>query len=533
MMITFLLSTSAAATTYPAYTVDEDGNTYEYGVTVIANNETLSYNDVRPPVIFNDNTLIPMRVLFEYMGAEVVWVEDNQSIISNYNGISVKMTIGSNIMIVDGERVQLNVAPMLMQYDQFSDTTMIPLRAVTESFGWIVEWDNETYTVNIYQPSLPTSTPSVQQTPEPGSAWSSDKIQVQSRLDIDKDSCVFIKSDGTVWQGKMSENIFSKVDGLSNVIAVANARTAYYALTTDGYVYSWGSTNESGQLGRTDDEISSAVRIEGLDNIIKIDAGISYGLALSKDGRLYTWGRNEKGQIGNGTLEPVSKPTEVNVGKLIDAAAGPGHIVAVTTNGTVYTWGENSYGQLGRGAENSKYHHTPGIIKTMFRIKSVYAGYTTSAAIRADNSVYMWGTTYIGELGEDEVPVRLEDKYDLESDEDGYYRYEKPLRMRYYYYDYSLREAFTGVLQPTQTVSCGEYQAASITNGKVYMWGDSPKLKLNYKSQIERFCAQEYTNLENVIGIYADVDKTIYALDSNNCVWRLLYNNKEEMFNIR
>lgn len=130
-------------------------------------------------------------------------------------------------------------------------------------------------------------------------------------------------------------------------------------------------------------------------------------------------------------------PISVSETKFKDAAAGSGHVAAVSANGTVYTWGENGEGQLGRGSESSKYLTSPGYIKTMYDIDSVYAGPNSSAAIRSDKSIYMWGTTYLGQLGKDEKPIILDNNEEnlVITDSEGYYKYDKPRRMRYCYWD--------------------------------------------------------------------------------------------------
>ena len=83
-----------------------------------------------------------------------------------------------------------------------------------------------------------------------------------------------------------------------------------YALLQNGTVYSWGTSNDYGQLGRNDSMLDNTPGlIDGLKDIIKIGSGTYFGIALSSDGTLYTWGRNDKGQLGNGTCLLYTSPS--------------------------------------------------------------------------------------------------------------------------------------------------------------------------------------------------------------------------------
>ena len=67
---------------------------------------------------------------------------------------------------------------------------------------------------------------------------------------------------------------------------------------------------------------------------------------------------------------------------------------------------------------------------------------------------------------------------------------------------------------------------------KFALMGDSPRLSPKLDSQFEHFCAQEYTNLSGIIGIYSGDQKTMYALDNDGTLWKLTYNEKQELFNL-
>lgn len=88
-----------------------------------------------PPTMINDRTVVPMRKIFEKLGASVEWESSNQTITANKNQTSILMQIGNKDMRVDGEHIELDVPPTIVD-----GSTMVPARAVAEAFGANVQW---------------------------------------------------------------------------------------------------------------------------------------------------------------------------------------------------------------------------------------------------------------------------------------------------------------------------------------------------------------------------------------------------------
>ena len=103
--------------------------------------------DVQAQII-NDRTMVPMRKIFESFGAKVSWLESDQAIIATKGSVIMMMVIGSKLLLVTDiatgveNKIELDVPPMLV-----GDRTLVPLRAISESLGLKVEWDEEAYTV--------------------------------------------------------------------------------------------------------------------------------------------------------------------------------------------------------------------------------------------------------------------------------------------------------------------------------------------------------------------------------------------------
>ena len=112
-------------------------------VTVILDGKTMEFADVAPQII-NDRTMVPLRAIFEELGATVIWNEDDKSILSTRDNTIVMMQIDNHKLFKNNDTSELDVPPVIV-----NDRTLVPLRAVAESFGCTVDWNAETYTVTI------------------------------------------------------------------------------------------------------------------------------------------------------------------------------------------------------------------------------------------------------------------------------------------------------------------------------------------------------------------------------------------------
>lgn len=97
------------------------------------------------PIIRDDRTLVPLRGVFEALGATVYWNNDTRSVTAYKDDTTVELAIGSSTMYVNSQPKYLDVAGQII-----NDRTMVPLRAISEAFEAIVYWDNDTRTVRVY-----------------------------------------------------------------------------------------------------------------------------------------------------------------------------------------------------------------------------------------------------------------------------------------------------------------------------------------------------------------------------------------------
>lgn len=109
---------------------------------VILDGKVLSFEVA--PIIENGRTLVPLRAIFESLGASVSWDASTQTVNSTRNQTTVILTIGSTQPKVNGQEWPLEVPAKIV-----NDRTLAPLRFVGEAFGGTVKWDDATRTISI------------------------------------------------------------------------------------------------------------------------------------------------------------------------------------------------------------------------------------------------------------------------------------------------------------------------------------------------------------------------------------------------
>lgn len=100
----------------------------------------------QPPIIEYGRTLVPLRAIFEALGANVVWDDNTQMVTATKGAKNISLRIGSANLYVDGVIKTLDVSAKLI-----GGRTFVPVRAISEAFGCNVGWDSHSQTVIINQ----------------------------------------------------------------------------------------------------------------------------------------------------------------------------------------------------------------------------------------------------------------------------------------------------------------------------------------------------------------------------------------------
>ena len=113
------------------------------------------------PFIENSRTMVPVRMVAESMGYDVLWNPNSRMVTILSTHQRIVLTIDKKMAQVDGILEEMDTPAIIRE-----SRTYVPIRFISENFGYDVEWDNDTRSVLITSPK-PTPTPTPKPTPTP------------------------------------------------------------------------------------------------------------------------------------------------------------------------------------------------------------------------------------------------------------------------------------------------------------------------------------------------------------------------------
>ncbi len=280
-----------------------------------------------------------------------------------------------------------------------------------------------------------------------------------------------------------------QVSELNGLITIADCNYHTIVLKSDGTVWTWGR-NDYGQLGDgTDINRNVPVQVNGLSEIIAIAGSSSHTIALKNDGTVWTWGYNASGQLGDGTTTDRHTPVQVSGLSGVTAIAGAlggGHTIALKNDGTVWAWGYNGFGQLGDGTTTDKY--TPVQVSGLTGVKVIALGSHHSIALKSDGTVWAWGYNASGQLGDGTTTNKT-----------------TPVQV----------SGLTGV----SAIAGGMAHTIALkSDGTVWTWGYNGSGQLGDGTRTERHTPVQVNGLSGIIDVAGGYDYTT-ALKNDGTVW--------------
>jgi alpha-tubulin suppressor-like RCC1 family protein len=178
------------------------------------------------------------------------------------------------------------------------------------------------------------------------------------------------------------------------------------AIRDDRTVWCWGR-NDFGQLGDgTAIDNAVPVQVVGVSGATQVRAGELHTCALDGMGDVRCWGHNSVGQLGDGTTTDSRSPVLVrDLAGITQLAVGNEHACAVRGDGSVACWGANSDGQLGDGTTSAR--SSPTTVAELAGVTEVVAGHDITCAVTSGGTASCWGENNDGELGAGDTMPRL------------------------------------------------------------------------------------------------------------------------------
>ena len=291
-------------------------------------------------------------------------------------------------------------------------------------------------------------------------------------------------------------------------VAVAAKWYRSFAVLSDGTVMAWGRNNY-GQLGdgtRIDRNIP--VTVSGITNAESIAVGCYHTVALLSDGTVKAWGNNSSGQLGDGTKIQSSTPVTVKgITNAVAVAAGQDHSLALLSDGTIKAWGWNYLCQLGASTTPYVFSNIPVTVDSIINAVSVAAGWYHSLAILSDGTVKAWGYNNKGQLGSTSMKIDPES-----TDPVLFQRPATPVSV-------------DGINNAMDIAAGAYHSVAVLSNGAVKSWGQNDEGQLGDGTDVSLSkIPVTVVGIDTAIAVAADMSHTVALLsDGTLNVWGLFY----------
>ena len=228
--------------------------------------------------------------------------------------------------------------------------------------------------------------------------------------------------DGIADPFRMRLGLTNEMRSKPMVTSIDSGAYSSCATNSDDWAYCWGE-GWAGQLGNGDTVDSSMPvaisqgAIPSGATIRQLSAGLRHVCVIASDNWVYCWGENNRGQLGDNSVDRRNTPVALNRGNIPTGATireittGAEHTCAIASNNRAYCWGNNDDGQVGDGTNTAR--TTPVVVSQgampsgalVNQISAAKSGWHTCAT-SINERAYCWGNNWHGSLGNNSTTNR-------------------------------------------------------------------------------------------------------------------------------
>lgn len=218
-------------------------------------------------------------------------------------------------------------------------------------------------------------------------------VRVATALSVGQtNACAIVSGSVYCWGGVGlgADLTPRRVESLKTPATLISGGDGKKCAVVKGKLFCWAGTKQLPAVTGLPSEVTA------------ISVGFNYDCAIAA-GKAYCWGKNNLGQLGDGTRTDSEAAVEVQGLPGEPTAIGTGEFFACAlVAGDVYCWGDNDEGQLGDGTQTMSTH--PVKVKSLPSSVSAIAVGLIYACALADGAVYCWGYNYSGSLAREGGP---------------------------------------------------------------------------------------------------------------------------------
>lgn len=220
-------------------------------ITLYINGEVVD-TSLMPPIQLESTTLVPVREVFEPMGAFVEWKAEEKKVYINYNNTLLILEMNNKEVWLNGETATLDMPAKVI-----NDKIMVPVRFISEQMGFHVQWIGETREIYITgeatNPEVPPEIVDPEEPSVPEEPSIPEEDSVDEKVDI---SDLILQLEGTqyIYEGyknKHSDYVSYKANSSANILSadvVQNGTTAVGVIQADGAITDINSFVEDGKI---------------------------------------------------------------------------------------------------------------------------------------------------------------------------------------------------------------------------------------------------------------------------------------------